>query len=379
MLRIHLAAYADARDAKTYRVLANAWEALAAIDPYFHVAPEALVAGSVQRVIVDGPWIVGPDRTALATSCVTNAPMLRADWFCGQLLQPEAYYAFSGVSKSEEKFFRNLAVDLALAEHLAANTGANLARSKITQRNRRIVETPGIHGPAFVTLDVAQQTPDRDVFRNPVAVKGLVDFKHDASEVFAMKSNGLWLMALFNAAGERQDAVPQAVVAGDPHSVGAQQPVQPPISCLKCHTLHGGVGALQPFADQQSILPIGPGTAPEVAQRIREFYDPERQKVRFQRAEEDYARAVDTATGGMTPVEIVTVLARIYSEVVELPVTLSSAAAEFELTEDQARSFWGASEDPALNLLLRGQEITREAWETAYSEAATRVDKTLVP
>ena len=106
-------------------------------------------------------------------------------------------------------------------------------------------------------------------------------------------------MALYDAAGNRVDAVPDKVAkdfAGD----GI---IRPLVSCLRCHERNGGLAGLQPFHDDQSdLLRFATLTSfvPEVAQRIGELYDPDRLGKVMARAREDYTQAVGLATGGLS-------------------------------------------------------------------------------
>ena len=245
LLRIDLAAYADFRKTATYNELFQAWEQLVEGDPYFHLRTQVTTGKSVQTVTTDGGWTDLENAARLKTLSHSFGAVLRADYFVSQVAGP-AYYAWAGIPPKEADFFKLFGVDAAVVSALSADSAANVLRSGVTRKPRRIVERPGVFGSVFQTKDVDAESPDRDPFRNPVDFREQ-KFNFQASELFALGANHLWRVALYDAAGNRVDAVPDKVAkdfAGD----GI---IRPLVSCLRCHERNGGLAGLQPFHDDQ--------------------------------------------------------------------------------------------------------------------------------
>jgi len=136
--------------------------------------------------------------------------------------------------------------------------------------------------------------------------------------------------------------------------------------------------SLQPFADDQTTLPLPGSPYPEVANRIAELYDPLRLNREMQRNREDYAAAVHKATG-LQPEAATKTLAEVYGAHVYEPVSLAAAAAEVGLPVEAVRLAWSGTGDPALLKLLTGGSVTRKAWEASFQEAALRAESTKTP
>src|SRR5262249_45121527 len=156
-----------------------------------------------------------------------------------------------------------------------------------------------------------------DPLRRPITTAGLA-FHYDLGEWFALAPNGMWRTALFDAAGRRQDSVPDRV-AKDTSDPAADGIVVPLISCIRCHR----EAALRPFTDDQSKLLHGRvdflSPDPNVIQRAVEFYDEPRldRQIRFDR--ETYSDAVSRATGGLPPDQLADNLAALVRRYAYLP------------------------------------------------------------
>ncbi len=154
-----------------------------------------------------------------------------------------------------------------------------------------------------------------------------------------MAPNGLWRTALFNAAGRRQDSVPDKVAkdTSDPAGDGI---VVPLVSCIRCHRESG----LRPFADDQTRLFAGRvdlySYDPNLVQRAAEFYDEPRLQRQMQFDRQTYADAVARATGGMQSEQLADSLAEIVRRHAYLPVTLEQAAQEVGLESAAFRGRW---------------------------------------
>jgi len=407
LLRIDLATLANQRDPRTYHEVHAAWERLAEFDPYFHVrtllaAPLAerfAVAGPAARlqeatqqsphprsasqatrlttVTVDGGWVGLENATRLRALTGSAGAVLRADYFVTRA-SAEDYYAWAGIQAKQTDFFKALGVDKSVIEKLAADNAANLFRSQVTFKPRRVVRLPGPQGSVWITLDVDGESPDRDPVRNPVDVAGPAGtqrFNFQASEIFYARANGFWGVALFDAKGDRQATVPDKVAKDTEDQEGI---VRPLISCIRCHEAHGKAG-LQPFTDDQYALLSGEAGIlrsylPEVAQRVAELYNPARLNKALDRDRADYAEAVERACG-CTTAEAATALTVTFARYVEDEVSRETAAREAGVPVEILISATAASTDPITLALRAGKRVTRKAFEASYQDIMLRVTK----
>ena len=184
-----------------------------------------------------------------------------------------------------------------------------------------------------------------------------------------MAPNGLWRTALFNAAGRRQDAVPDRVAkdTSDPLGDGI---VVPLVSCIRCHREAG----LRPFVDDQTRLLAGRvdlySYDPDIVERAVEFYDEPRLQRQMQFDRQTYADAVRRATSGMKADEVADALAEVVRKHAYLPVTIEQAAREVGLEPAEFRNALSATRDPVILLLLEGRAVLRGQWESSFAEAA---------
>jgi hypothetical protein len=376
LVRVNLASYADFKKPGTYQELFGAWEKLAETDPYFHLRTQVVAAGekTPRTVTTDGGWVDLAAAARLKQMSTSFGAVLRADYFVTQVAG-SAYYAWAGVPAKEDDFFKQFGVDAATLGSLAADSAANLLRSGVTRKPRRIIERPGAFGGLWQSKDVDAESPDRDPLRNPVDIdlgKGATQkFNFQASEVFALGANRLWRVAVFDAAGNRTDVVPDKV-AKDYTGDGI---IRPMLTCIRCHERNGGAAGLQPFHDDQTDLVASAGIRsylPEVAQRIAEVYDNPALGRAMTRDREDYADAVARCTGGMTPAEVTDALSGMFAAYADEQVTPQRAAGELGLAPAQLTDVLANSTDPIALALATGKAVNRAAWESCFAEAALK-------
>jgi hypothetical protein len=371
LLKIDLAAYSDFRQLKSYEELFAAWESLAKDDPYFHIRTQVLAGGKIKEVTTDGGWVGLENAKRLHQLSGSFGAVLRADYLVSQVAGA-AYYEWAGIPATEAEFFKLFGIDVQTINRLAADSAANLLRSNVTHKPRRIIERPGAFGSVFQTKDVDAESPDSDPLRNPIDFQ-TQRFNFQASEFFALGPNKLWRVALYDAEGKRQATVPDRV-AKDFVGDGI---IAPLVSCLRCHERNGGSAGLQPFHDDQTdvIALVGLTTyAPEVAQRIAELYDPARMETAIARSREDYTAAVKRATGGLSPLEATNALVAMYTDYVDRPVMPEQAAFELGIDVGQLGEALADSRD-AITLSVRaGKTVNRAAWASAFGDAALLVE-----
>ncbi|HVU87333.1 MAG TPA: hypothetical protein VHD36_08425 [Pirellulales bacterium] len=403
LLRIDLAALANPRDAATFTDVRAAWEKLVAVDPYFHLRTQVVppqvqssAAAShpakhaaraqplrVETVTVDGGWIPADVASGLKSSSLSAGAVLRADFFIARATVAPLYYDFAGIPATETALLARLGIDRGTVDRLAADTAANLFISRVTNKPRRLVRLPGPLGGTWFSRDVEVETPDRDPLRNPVNYHGPAGtqaFRYDASEWFAQKENRFWLTAVYDARGQRQDTVKDAIAKDTLAHDGV---VRPLVSCVRCHELNGGSAGMQPIVDDQFALLTGEAAVlrsfvPDVARRVAELYDPARLARDQARDREDYQQAVVAATGA-SPHDAASALARTYGQFVDRPVTLSIAATECGVGEAQFVMATRHSHDPAILALRAGREIRRATYEASFAELMLLTTQTRSP
>lgn len=367
LLRIDVARLARRKEDLTAWL--RAWEHMVEDDPYFHLKTVVLDPrdGKRRTVLTDGGWVNLARAAKLRRFCGSSGAIVRADWFVSRACVTPLYYEFAGIPERKEPWLRRLGIDAKTIVRLDANRGANLLRSRVTDKPRRLSRWSAPHGAVWNTYDSDGLDQTKDVFRNPTFAVGF-----DAGEHIATRANGLLEYALFNARGVRQDAVPPEIAIDD--TVSPPVPLVPMLSCVRCHAADGGDG-LRSFADDQSRL-LADGVELLVQdgrqlQSLESFYGRQRRlKRELQRDREDYREAVAQATGGMTPAKIAAALAGMFRAYVTEEVTLERAAREVGLTAERFRVLMGRSVDPLLLALVEGIPIRPAQWEASYAAAA---------
>ncbi|MCE9604584.1 MAG: hypothetical protein K8U03_06720 [Planctomycetia bacterium] len=373
-----------------YGLPAEVWEFLASHDPYWHLRSQVVppisiettstvrkaneaksIAPVVKTVFTDGGWIDLHSAARLRELSQSGGAVLRGDYFLVKAtttLDDGVYYELAGIADDEATFFKSLGLDIEQIDRLKADEGANVIRSLVTFKPRRIVRRQGPLGGAWHTYDTAAATPERDPIRNPFS------FVYDAGEHIVAKRNGLHLYALFDAQGKRQAAVPDVIAkdSSDGHGSGI---VVPMISCVRCH-IEGG---LRPIVnDQRRLLDAGVELfveRPKDAQRLASFYLSDLEK-KLTRDREDLATATAAATGGMTPIAVSAGLARIVRAFQDELLDASSAALELGVSKDTVVAAFRVSHDPILLAIAAGIGVSRKQWEASFGEGALLVKET---
>lgn len=370
LLRIDASGYVA--DAKQLDEWTTAWGALADQDSYFHLQTEVLdpISGSRRTVTVPGGWTNLADAERLQCLTGSHGALIRADQFVYLATSTPLYYQFAGIPDDLDGFYKLLGVDQATVTRLHSDMGANLGKSGITKKTRRIVWGQGALGSVWGTLDVKKVDATRDPIRRAISTSGY-DLTFDASEYFGMKADGLWATALYDAAGKLQQAVPPDVAAdtSEPQAPDAQ--VIPMVSCIRCHA----DGGLQSFSDDQARLLRRGGDVlsydPTVTRRIAEFYDEPTLQDHMTSDRRTYTRAVAKCTGGMTPEQLSEALARTVREFQFVSVDMHTAALEAGIGRPGTLSIYlPVTSDPVLIQILQGQPVHRDRWASSFQEAA---------
>jgi hypothetical protein len=346
-------------DLSHYRIASTAWEALASDrEPYFHIRTQVIDPKTKKPTIVhtDAGHVGLENAAKLRAMTGSTGAILRADWFILRATT-DHYYSLAAIPDTLAGWYTALGVDVKTISALAANRGANLLRSGVTQKPRRVSRWQGPLGGVWNTYDsAATDDPRHDPFRFPG-----FDGAYDAGEFIATKANGLHLFGLYNSAGKRQDSVPDNIAKDDSDPVGDGRLV-PMLSCVRCHTASG----FRAFNNDQDALMEHLKSYD--ADRLAAFYDTARLSKELSRDQEDYADAVKKATGGMDAKELPAALGKVVRSYAYEQVTPEQAARDLGVANIGVLI---VSNDPYLLLLNEGKSINRQAWEQSFWEAAT--------
>lgn len=377
MLRVDLAALADPKNPNTFAEVVAAWEALATIDPRFHIRTNVATSAGIKPVTVEGGWTDLHAAAELRALSGSQGAVLAADFFIANAAIPPVYYQFLAVPTKEADLFTLLGVNSDLLSALAADGAANIVKSLITGRPRRLIRAPAPLGVLWRTKDPGpDQSPDGDPFRAPVdaTVGALVQrFNFAAGEHIWTLPNGYLGYALYNAAGQRQNDA-NGIGVTDHLAPAGNQSLVPMLSCVRCHEKQGEAG-LQPFVDGQHLLTIRETTSPEIQQRTLELYqDQDRLQRQLTRDREDHTRAVQLATS-TTPKAATEALVAVYERYTYDSVDIATAAAECGLTVELFRQRTEHSTDHGVQQLRDGVAITRKTWEASFHAAMTEIER----
>lgn len=358
------------------REFAAAYEGLAAEDPWWHVRAEPASADKRRAAprpsLADAPWLDLALAARLRLLTGSRGALARGDWLIARLSAPPHYYRFAGIPEERSRFEASLGLDGDKIAALQANHGANMFRSQITRKPRRLSRWQGPLGGAWNTYDLASVTPEKDPFRDPTAA-----FRFDAGEHIAAKANGLHLFALFDAQGKRVDEVPPEVAKDDSEPLG-DGIVRPMISCVRCHVEDG----LRPFANDQRALLAGRvdlfAADAATAEKLASFYGDARLERQLERDREDYRAAVERATG-LAPARAAAALGQVVRayeyDLVDAPTAIRElglpAATDGGGSAATLRQALAATTDPILLALCEGLAVQRQQWEASYPAAAT--------
>lgn len=331
------------------------------------------------------------------------------------------YYDFVGIKTGakkgtdEDAMFEQLGVGdvqsgltaAKIFEKLRSDQRVAVFRSNITGRPRRadFVRTLASRdGQSIVSVthDIKQQSIDVGVH----PVMNLLDFKDDARELIAEKTNGLHLFALFDGNGKRQDEAPPDVAVDHtipaPHSTR----LQPAIGCIRCHAPDSGWRAVHNDAKKLlgGLLDVFPTRKADEVDRLAGLYSGDVESRLLPRARDDYNSAILRATGPFkaskrNQADIAKLSAERLSNTWKVYwfdlVDASRALDELGVKHDPKKAVEtlrklippakvievdgvGAPyvpEDPRIGALLVGLSVNRSDWDLVYSFVATRMTK----
>lgn len=348
--------------------LLAAWERVVALDSFWHVP---IADADKKKATVAGTWC-GDELERLQKATGSSGGVLRVDQFIARAGADSIFNDFAGVPKTQAENLKLFGIDETKIANLLGHTSANIPISGVTFKPRRIVNRQGPLGPYISTEDGAKDNAASNPFHFPVSANGQT-IVVDAFEIFALKSNGFWGVSVFDGAGNRADAVPDFIAKNRASRDGI---IRNGVDCFTCHTTNGGEAGIQLFdaTHQARLNARGIAGDPAIVGVIAATYDPRTMKRSVERSQADHHDACVDATG-LEPKEAVAALTEVYQTYRDANVSLSRAAYECGLTDEEFSKAVAQSPDPMIGLLLLGTEITRGSWEASLPDALTRIAK----
>ena len=339
----------------------------------------------------------------------SNAAIVRYDYFLTKALSTTnggMYYDFVGIKSNpsgksaQSAFLESLGANEKLVESLRSDQRAAMFRSNVTGKPRRIDAFYGVgvrpsSGTGLITITYDLSDENVDPRSDPI--RNLLDFKDNAREVIAERSNGLHVFALFDNNGGLQDVAPDNIVKD--HTVPAPHTarLQPAISCIRCHAASEG---FQPFENDVQKMLSGlldvfgdldsKSSVPDTLDRLAGLYAGDLSKP-LRRARDDYNSAIFRATDGMGATSVGNMVADIYGNYNYNLIDAYTACLElgYDVPEKQAHQYLNqlvpplnrdsigiSPEDPIIGALKAGLKVNRYQFEQVYADLAFRALQT---
>lgn len=286
-------------------------------------------------------------------------PILRADWLAAVATAPPLYHDLLRLPTTLVELQVQLGVNInADISQEIDNDPDDVSRAGFldsgVSENNRLIERHEIPGAAnralWMSYDFSDNAAEQNLFASPLA------FQEAGSEVIFSLPNGLHGYMIVNAAGDRLDEAPDAIVS-DPAEPDGN--VVNGRSCMGCHD--GGINLREDElrAHVTSSLEFDDDTK----QAVENLHPEHDVFAELQQNDADnYAWAVEAA-GVSSGTEPIGVVFEWYQKSVDLPL----AAAEFGITEDELLiRIGGLAAD--LQPLAYGT-VKRDAFELNFAQA----------
>ena len=331
------------------------------------------------RVLADYPYGVLDDTAVSRVVMVhtaTKVPVIRADWFVATASRAPLYYDLLQLPASLPELERQLRVDAAAGIQQERVMRAGFNGSGVSRFNRVLERHDAAHGFYWRTYDfdeppqsladrTSSQPPDRrNVFAFPLGPgQAANSFQHAGGEAIFTLPNGLHGYVIVNAANERINKAPTAIVS-DPKR--PDKAVEAGVSCMGCH-----VTGILPKADQvREHLEKNPKAFGRADGELIAALYPAKEKT-LAAMDEDakrYAEAVARTGAKVSRFEAVSTITGKY----EADVDLTHAAADVGLPPDEFRKRIDASEVLKKNvgaLRVAGGTVGRAVWQQGFGDA----------
>jgi WD40 repeat protein/mono/diheme cytochrome c family protein len=330
------------------------------------------------RVLADYPYGVLDDTAVsrvVMVNTATKVPVIRADWFVAVASRAPLYYDLLQLPGNLAELERQLRVDAAVNVQQERVMRAGFNGSGVSRFNRVLERHDAAHGFYWRTYDfdeppqnlndrTSSQPPDRrNVFAFPLGPGGVESsFQHAGGEAIFTLPNGLHGYVIVNAANERVNKAPTAIVS-DPKR--PDRAVEAGVSCMSCH-----VTGILPKADQvREHLERNPKAfTRDDAERIAALY-PAKERTLAAMGEDAkaYAEAVAKTGAKVSRFEAVSAVTGRF----EADVDLATAAAEAGLPPDEFRKHLDASVVLKKNvgaLRVTGGAVSRAVWQQGFGD-----------
>lgn len=329
------------------------------------------------RLLNDYPYGVFLDTATARTVSVATAtrmPVVRADWFIATASRAPLYYEFLQINANLAELERQLRVDVAanIQQERIARLGFN--GSGISRNNRILERHDAVHGAYWRTYDfdaVPQNLIDRqnllpdrrNIFAYPLGPGGTQDsFQHAGGEAIFNLPNGLQGYVLVNAANQRIDKGPTAIVS-DPKR--PDRAVEAGLSCMSCH-----YRGILPKEDQvREYVEKNPKAFNRNdAELIKALYAPKKKMKELMDGDaERFRKAVEACGARVSVSEDIGTMALRYEADLDLP----SVAAELSLSPEELLERLDKSNLLARNfgsLKVEGGTVARQVLIQAFGD-----------
>ena len=266
----------------------------------------------------------------------TQHAIVAADWLAATALHGPAYAELLAVPGKLDDLLRQLGVDRVEMQKAGKVKRIGLRRSSAGRGMRLLEMLPRAEGAVWLAYDFAGSDGRRDVFANPIDPATSSDttgFKADAVRVIWWLPNGFPAYAVFDAEGQRLDAVPAEIELGKPLG---RRGAAAASDCLGCHNM-GAMSAVDELRAHAaaSDSPLTKG----LRDAVRSLHPPPEDWLDVfandqKRVREAFGRAGINPNLKLAGVEIVTALAKEHTR----PVSLVRAAAELGASPDELRA-----------------------------------------
>jgi mono/diheme cytochrome c family protein len=330
------------------------------------------------RVLADDPYGVLSDTAAdrvIMVNTLSKRPVVRADWFVATASRAPLYYELLVLPGNLPELEKQLKVDAAVNIQQERVMRAAFNGSGVSRFNRVLERHDSVHGAYWRTYDFDEppqnlnertqnQPPDRrNVFAFPLG-PGAVDssFQHAGGESIFALPNGLHAYYIVNAANDRINKAPTAIVS-DPKR--PDKAVEAGVSCMSCH-----VTGILPKGDQvRDHLEKNPKAFGRADAEVIAALYPGKEKVLAQMEEDGkkYADAVAKTGAKVSRFEAVSTITLKF----EADIDLTHAAAEVGLDPEAFRQRIEASEVLKKNvgaLRVPGGTVSRQIWQQGFGE-----------
>lgn len=262
------------------------------------------------------------------------SPVLPADAFAAAIAEPAVYAELLGLPPRRDQLEPRLGVQIDADIRAGLARRAGLKRPQETRANRIVERHPATAGSFWVTYDAASEPGRQSVIETPLGPmagpasgQGAAEisraaFRHDASEVLHHLPNGFVAFSVFDARGQRLEALPAEMRPAR----WATKPVRAGLDCLACHAR----GPLPAPDDVRASVDADRRVSREVRDAVLALYPPRAELFALSDADTARMRAALLAAGVEPDLTIrgqepVTALVQSWQR----PVDLARGAAEF--------------------------------------------------